>query len=104
MTSLVFFVRIQSFIVGLMETACSFDSSTFLFQSNYVYTEAAKKSQDKYRVVLDTPVYRTVQELKTHLSDVSLMFFNPSALKCFKVNLKGCLDRFKCASTAAALK
>lgn len=30
--------------------------------------------QDKYRVVLDTPVYRTVQELKTHLSDVSFVF------------------------------
>uniref|UniRef100_A0A670IF93 Nebulin n=1 Tax=Podarcis muralis TaxID=64176 RepID=A0A670IF93_PODMU len=69
-SDVIFFVRIQTFIVGLIETACSFDSSTFLFQSNYVYTEAAKKSQDKYRVVLDTPVYRTVQELKTHLSDL----------------------------------
>ncbi|CAN2389051.1 Nebulin-like [Pristimantis euphronides] len=37
--------------------------------SHYLYTTPAKKMLDKgYKVVLDTPEYRTVQELKTHLS------------------------------------
>lgn len=48
-------------------------NTAFIFQSNYVYTDSAKKMRDKYSVVLDTPGYRTVQELKTHLSDVSSM-------------------------------
>lgn len=50
----------------------SFLSDTaFIFQSNYVYTDTAKKMRDKYSVVLDTPGYRNVQELKAHLSEVS---------------------------------
>lgn len=28
--------------------------------------------RDKYKVVLDTPEYRKVQELKTHLSEVRI--------------------------------
>lgn len=47
----------------------------FIFQSNYIYTDTAKKMRDKYSVVLDTPGYRTVQELKTHLSEVSSILF-----------------------------
>lgn len=38
------------------------------YQSHYQYTTPAKKMLDKYSVVMDTPEYRTVQELKTHLS------------------------------------
>ncbi|XP_064419871.1 nebulin isoform X6 [Latimeria chalumnae] len=34
------------------------------------YTTAAKKMHEKFSVVLDTPVYRQVQELKTHLSEL----------------------------------
>ena len=41
------------------------------FKSNYLYTDNARKMRDKYKVVLDTPEYRKVQELKTHLSEVS---------------------------------
>lgn len=29
--------------------------------------------RDKYKVVLDTPEYRKVQELKTHLSEVKML-------------------------------
>lgn len=43
------------------------------FQSNYLYTDNARKMRDKYKVVLDTPEYRKVQELKTHLSEVSVL-------------------------------
>lgn len=39
-------------------------------KSNYLYTDKARKMRDKYKVVLDTPEYRKVQELKTHLSEV----------------------------------
>lgn len=46
--------------------------SVFGFQSNYLYTDNARKMRDKYKVVLDTPEYRTVQELKTHLSEVRM--------------------------------
>lgn len=42
-----------------------------LLKSHYLYTDKARKMRDKYQVVLDTPEYRTVQELKTHLSEVS---------------------------------
>ncbi|XP_004674937.1 PREDICTED: nebulin [Condylura cristata] len=38
--------------------------------SNYLYTDNARKMRDKYQVVLDTPEYRKVQELKTHLSEL----------------------------------
>ncbi|XP_043930823.1 nebulin isoform X2 [Protopterus annectens] len=34
------------------------------------YPIAAKKMRDKYSVVMDTPEYRHVQELKTHLSEL----------------------------------
>uniref|UniRef100_A0A803TYB2 Nebulin n=1 Tax=Anolis carolinensis TaxID=28377 RepID=A0A803TYB2_ANOCA len=50
--------------------------------SNYVYSESAKKTLDKYRVVLDTPVYRTIQELKTHLSEVFDMYETQCFLLC----------------------
>lgn len=43
----------------------------FPFQSNYIYTSTAKKMWPKVQVVLDTPGYRAVQELKTHLSEVN---------------------------------
>jgi hypothetical protein len=41
-------------------------------KSNYLYTDNARKMRDKYKVVLDTPEYRKVQELKTHLSEVRM--------------------------------
>lgn len=43
------------------------------FQSNYLYTDNARKMRDKYQVVLDTPEHRKVQELKTHLSEVKTL-------------------------------
>uniref|UniRef100_A0A8C4VGJ1 Nebulin n=1 Tax=Falco tinnunculus TaxID=100819 RepID=A0A8C4VGJ1_FALTI len=41
-----------------------------IIKSNYIYTDTAKKMWPKYNVVLDTPGYRAVQELKTHLSEL----------------------------------
>uniref|UniRef100_UPI00358FF4A7 nebulin isoform X3 n=1 Tax=Myxine glutinosa TaxID=7769 RepID=UPI00358FF4A7 len=38
---------------------------------NYKYPQAAKASRDQVSTVLQTPVYRTLQELKSHLSEIS---------------------------------
>uniref|UniRef100_A0A663EXY1 Nebulin n=1 Tax=Aquila chrysaetos chrysaetos TaxID=223781 RepID=A0A663EXY1_AQUCH len=61
---------ITSDVSLILYTKSGICDTAFLFQSNYIYTDTAKKMWAKYNVVLDTPGYRAVQELKTHLSEL----------------------------------
>ncbi|KAK2516177.1 Neb [Columba guinea] len=67
------FFKLQGHLISLPYTPhvlhCRY-AGDIISDSNYIYTDTAKKMWPKYKVVLDTPGYRAVQELKTHLSEL----------------------------------
>lgn len=62
-------IQFLKWLINLYFHCCFF----FFLKSHYLYTDNARKIRDKYKVVLDTPEYRKVQELKTHLSEVRML-------------------------------